>query len=252
MQKSSCDRDLKGGLFFLGFFLALGLVVSAYLLTQTMKDIRSAGQTIRVKGYSETRVTSDRASWEGRFVVRGTDLPSSYKALSSARGQVLDWMKGQGVSEEDLMFSPASTVVRYVRDRQGYETSEIESYFLEQTVTLRSGNIPLVARIARDSSSLISLGVEFISYPPSYFFSRLEDLKLELLGKATSNALDRARQLAGNSGSAVGNLRSGSQGVFQITPVDSTEVADYGRYDTSTVDKLVRAVVTMEYAITRP
>jgi hypothetical protein len=59
----------------------------------------------------------------------------------------------------------------------------------------------------------------------------------------------RAEELAKNSGSEVGTLKYASQGVFQITPVHSTDVSDYGIYDTSTIEKSIKAVVTIEYSI---
>ena len=55
--------------------------------------------------------------------------------------------------------------------------------------------------------------------------------------------------LASNSGSSVGGLRNAKQGVFQITPLFSTEVSDSGTSDTSTIDKMVKAVVTVQFAI---
>jgi hypothetical protein len=59
----------------------------------------------------------------------------------------------------------------------------------------------------------------------------------------------RAEELAKNSGSEVGKLKYASQGVFQITPVNSTDVSDYGIYDTTTIEKSIKAVVTIEYSI---
>jgi uncharacterized protein len=76
-------------------------------------------------------------------------------------------------------------------------------------------------------------------------------VKVRLIGAATKDSLLRAEQFAANSGVTVGPLRSASQGVFQITAPNSTETADYGSYDTSTVEKLVKAVVTVEYAVSR-
>ena len=64
-------------------------------------------------------------------------------------------------------------------------------------------------------------------------------------------AQQRAEQFASGSGVTVGALRSASQGVFQITRPNSTETADYGSYDTGTVEKVVKAVVTVEYAVAR-
>jgi hypothetical protein len=38
-------------------------------------------------------------------------------------------------------------------------------------------------------------------------------------------------------------------GVFQITAVNSTEISDYGSYDTSSIDKKVTAIVRASYTI---
>lgn len=74
-------------------------------------------------------------------------------------------------------------------------------------------------------------------------------MKIQLLGEATKNARMRAEGLARNSGSEIGTLKYASQGLFQITPVNPTDVSDYGIYDTTTIEKSVKAVVTIEYSI---
>jgi hypothetical protein len=53
------------------------------------------------------------------------------------------------------------------------------------------------------------------------------------------------------SGGKVGGLSSASQGVFQITAVNSTDTSDYGVYDTSTIEKSVKCVVTVEFKIAK-
>ena len=56
-----------------------------------------------------------------------------------------------------------------------------------------------------------------------------------------------AERLAKSSGNRVANLISASQGIFQINQPNSTETASGGMYDTSTIEKKVRAVVTIRY-----
>jgi hypothetical protein len=107
----------------------------------------------------------------------------------------------------------------------------------------------LVEKVSKDSSDLIRDGIEFRSYSPVYTFSTIEKIKLELLASATQNAYERARTLAENSGGKAGKLVSASQGVFQITPLNSTDVSDEGEYNTSTIDKMVKAVVTLEFNV---
>lgn len=106
-----------------------------------------------------------------------------------------------------------------------------------------------ITAVAREATELINQGVHFSSYPPQYFYTRLSDLKVEMLGSATKDARERAEQLAVNSKSKVGKLRSASMGVFQITAANSTVVSDYGVYDTTTPEKDVKAVVTVSYSI---
>ena len=55
--------------------------------------------------------------------------------------------------------------------------------------------------------------------------------------------------LVGATGGHLGKLRSVDVGVFQVTSPNSTEVTDYGVYDTSTVDKDVTAVVNVSFAL---
>lgn len=87
--------------------------------------------------------------------------------------------------------------------------------------------------------------------PPQFTFYNLESLKLELLGKASANARERADMMTSKAGSHVGAIKNASQGVFQIVPVGSTETSDSGSYDTTTIDKVVKAVVTIDFAVER-
>ncbi len=66
---------------------------------------------------------------------------------------------------------------------------------------------------------------------------------------ATEDGYRRALALAEGSKGKVGALISAQQGVFQITEQHSTDTSGYGEYDTSTIEKTAKAVVTLEYAI---
>ena len=47
----------------------------------------------------------------------------------------------------------------------------------------------------------------------------------------------------------VGKIESVKMGVFQITPVDSTDVSDMGINDTSTIEKKITAVANVVFQI---
>ena len=92
-------------------------------------------------------------------------------------------------------------------------------------------------------------GIELISRDPEYLYTRLPELKLEMLAEATQNAKKRAEQMTVATGNKIGFMRSAKMGVFQITPISSVDVSDWGENDTSSLEKKVMAVVKVDFSI---
>jgi len=237
------------GLFWLGNSLAIGLIISTVLAARTVERVKLANQTITVKGCAERLIDSDIISWSASFSAQAPQMAEAYIDLKKDLSIVLDYLRKEGVPEESITVSSISTSTLYARDEKGNRTDTITGYRLGQSVYIRSGDLDRIARISRVCTDLIEKGVEIESSTPDYFCTKVDELKLEMLGEAARDARRRAEQLAKDSGSKVGALRSASQGVFQITPAYSTEVSDYGVYDTSSRRKKIRAVVTVDYSI---
>ena len=242
-------RGSGHGLTLLGLMLAAGMVASTLIASRSIERIKCANQTIRVKGSSEKKIVSDRAVWNARFAARAPGLTAAYEKIRMDLEAVLTYLERNGVPRGSVGVSSVSTTIQHKPNEKGNPTNVIEGYVLEQSIQVKSGDIPLVARLARDSTGLISDGIEFSSSPPDYYYTKLHELKISMLGEATKDAKARAAQLASNSGCAVGALRSASQGVFQITAEYSTDVSDYGVYDTGSINKCVKALVTAEFSI---
>ncbi len=239
----------KTGFLLLGLSLSLGLVISTLIISGTLKKIRLSDQKISVKGYAEKVIKSDLGVWEGEFSTSAPDLKSAYAKLETDLEKVLQFFRSKGVKRSQVEISSVTTQRQYKMNEQGYATNILEGFVLSQSVTISSNDIELISELSTESTSLIREGIEFNSYSPKYFYTKINDLKIEMLGEASKDARLRAEQLAGNSGGEVGGLLSASQGVFQITPVNSTEVSDYGMYDLSSIEKTIKAVVTIEYSI---
>lgn len=114
---------------------------------------------------------------------------------------------------------------------------------------MSSTHVALVKAVATDITDLIKDGVDITSYAPDFYITDLKDTKLKLIAEATQDGHRRATALAEHSGGRVGSLISAQQGVFQITERNSTDVSGYGEYDTSTIEKTAKAIVTLEYAV---
>jgi len=239
------------GFLLLGLCLAIGLVTAAAIVSSSLERIKLAGDKITVKGYAEEKVVSDAGTWRATVTVRAPDLQSGYRRLEADTERVMA-MLGKVVGDSAAVSTaPINARPQYEIGPGGMQTGRIVGYELDRNFELSSGDVALIGKVAAQASSLISEGVNINSWPPQYFYNDLNAVKVRLIGAATRDAQQRAEQFASGSGVTVGALRSASQGVFQITRPNSTETADYGSYDTGTVEKVVKAVVTVEYAVAR-
>ncbi|HOX07189.1 MAG TPA: SIMPL domain-containing protein [Planctomycetota bacterium] len=236
-------------MFLLGATLALGFALSAYMVAGALVRMRQA-DTIRVKGTAQTNVTSDLAEWGGNFTVRSPELKAGYETLEKHREAVRQFL-AKRLRPEEFSFFAVDISQERKKDENGNDTGVIENYVLKQGFGVSSANVGLIKELSRSITDLIRDGIEISSGRPEYTYSGIEKLKLDLLGQATRNAHERARLLADNGGGRVGSLASASQGIFQITSANSTDVSDSGTYDTSTIEKTVRAVVTLEFHVSK-
>ncbi|MBM3971043.1 MAG: SIMPL domain-containing protein [Planctomycetes bacterium] len=235
-------------MFLLGATLALGFTYSAHLMSSAIVSFKHQN-TIKVKGMADKVIMSDSANWTATWTVRSTTLKEGYAELEKQRGIVKKFLSDAKIPDDECTYSALTTQTVFKQDERGHTTNDVFGYMLSQWVVVKSKDVRLIGTVSKSITELIQEGIEIQSHLPQFIFSGLEALKLELLGSATKNAYERATALAENSRGKVGALNSASQGVFQITPVDSTDVSDGGEYDTSTIEKKVKAVVTLEFHI---
>jgi hypothetical protein len=246
MSSESTPRvRLVSAAFVLGISLIFCTIVAGNVVMQT----KASDKAIRVKGYAEKRITSDFAIWHGQLTTRAAQLPLAYQQIERDMAKVTAWLKVKGAPAERYSLSSVAIESHLKRDGSGRETSEIESYTLRQSVTVQMPDVAMAESISKEISALIKDGVEFESSNPDYYYTGLEGLKIEMLGEATKDAVRRAGTIIASTGAKLGRLRSAQQGVFQITPVFSTEVSGYGELDSSSIEKTIKAIVDAEFSV---
>lgn len=234
----------------LGVCIAAATIIASVILSQgALKLMKFTHEVISVTGSAQKEIRSDYVDWTGEFTRREPDLSTAYKNLKEDLATVKEYLKTKGVKEEEMTISPIATETIYKKNEKGNDTNDIEGYRLKQSVAIRSNDVDRITAVSRESTELIDKGVQFESYPPQFFYTKLDELKVEMLAKATENAKDRAQNMAKATGNRIGFMRSARMGVFQITPVNSTEVSDWGVNDTTAIDKKVTAVVTVSFSI---
>ncbi len=245
------DSNKKSNLIIVASILALGLILSSFIVSNSMVKLKTAGNTITVTGSAKQQIKSDLAVWNGSFAAQSPELNSAFSQIKTDQAKVKEYLKAQGINEKDMVFSSINTEVRYVTLPNGQSTTQVDGYRLYQQVEIRSKDVDMITQLSRQTTDLINQGVEFQSNPPQYFYTKIAEMKVKMLSLATKDAMVRAEQIASNAGSRVGDLRSARMGVFQITPLYSNEVSDYGVNDTSSLDKEITAVMNCEFEVKR-
>ena len=237
------------GLFLLGAALAFGVLGASERLGSALRTMRQ-DNSIRVKGVAEMDLTSDRGTWNGKVRARAATLPDAYASLERSMDALRSFVVSSGIANDLITVASVEIGREMKRDSKGNPTNEVDTFVLTQTLGFTSTNVQVVRGIANDATALIKQGVEVESGDPVFKVSTLEDAKMRLLEQATANALERAKTLARGSGNSIGKLASASQGVFHILARGSTSSSEWGgEYDTSTIDKTARVVVTLDYSV---
>jgi len=232
-----------------GVALGVGLVLAALIFGWFYSSARKGDDAITVTGSAKRRITSDLVVWSAGVSAQAPQLAESYRQLADSIPRIKQYLQGKGIPEDQMTVSAITTMTLKRRDSDGNETAEITGYSLTQQIEVRSNDVQKIAQVAREATELINQGILIESTPPKYYYTKIGDLKVEMLGEAAKDAKERAERIASSTGNSIGAVRSARMGVLQITAADSTDVSDYGVYDTSTIEKDMTAVVNVSFAV---
>ncbi|MBC7334387.1 MAG: SIMPL domain-containing protein, partial [Actinobacteria bacterium] len=130
-----------------------------------------------------------------------------------------------------------------------YDPYAPREYILRQNVEIKSSDVEKITSIAKNTQKIIDQGVIFSTNSLEYYYSKLPELRISLLSEAVKDAKLRAEQIAKGSGREIRSIKSATSGVVQVLPVYSTEISDYGAYDTSTIEKEVMVTVSVVFTL---
>lgn len=226
--------------------LALGLILGGFFPGYYYYQAKLNFNTVSVKGLAEKDVVSDLAVWDLKFVTTGNDLAKTQQEMSRQSDLVLQFLQEKGFSSDEIDSGRLETTDLMANPWRGND--EISSRFiLAKTITVRSNKVELVAQSLAQTGELIAQGVVFDSqnsgYPVSYIFTKLNEIKPQMLEEATKNAHQAALEFAKSSKSKVGKIHQANQGVFSILPRDDTA----NSIASQQINKKVRVVSTVEY-----
>lgn len=222
--------------------LAFGIASAGWLVSQGLVHLRGGERSVSVRGLSERDVKADLAIWPIQYTVTDNDLSAAQTALEDQGKKVETFLKTQGLPDAEVKVQKVEVTDLLA---QQYRPDNIQNgrYILTKTYLVRTNNVDLVDAMFRDVGALIAQGVILAQGSgPSYIFTKLNDVKPDMIAQATKSAREAAQKFAEDSGAKVGDIKNANQGLFQIMARD-----DDNAMESSVIDKRVRVVTGVEY-----
>ena len=222
--------------------IAVALALGLFAVADGIRD-RGGGDTISVTGSARRSISSDYVIWSASISVQRETTGDAAAQLERWLERTLAALRASGIQDDELTVRAISTESLFGQN------GEITGYNLTRSLQVRSARLDAVVAAIEDSSRLLAAGVPLSAGQPQYVYTKLAELRPALSAEATEDAIRRAEAIVEITGDELGGLRDVSVAPFQVTAPGSTDVSDYGIYDTSTREKEVTAVVNVTFAV---
>ncbi|MEM7763730.1 MAG: SIMPL domain-containing protein [Pseudomonadota bacterium] len=220
--------------------VAIGLIGLGALLRTAALDYKATERSVRVKGLSEREYPADIVIWPIQFTVADNDLGLLYESINRNTGAIRRFLNARGIEDAEIT-TPAPAITDKSAQQYGGGPRAQFRFSAIQTVTVYSENIDTVRAAMNGLSALGEQGIvlsgDNYMAQTEYLFTRLNDVKPDMIEEATRKAREVAEKFASDSDSQLGKIRKASQGQFSISPRDKNNPHI----------KRVRVVSTVEY-----
>lgn len=225
--------------------VAFALIISTCACVNMLKK-----DEIAVTGSAFKIVKSDTASLTIYIKSYNASKSAAYATVQKQLPVVKNYFKQNGIKENEINVLTADTYETYKSNpNTGYTTNIVEGYNFSQEIVIKSNDVDKIKDLSISAQELLDKGINISVNSPQYSYSKLGEIKIELLKAASEDAKQRAKGMLSATNNSVGKISSVKMGVFQITPPESNDVSDSGMNDTSSIEKKITAVANVVFKI---
>ena len=237
--------------------VAIAMVAATFIASSTWERVRvrPESRSIEITGSAKKRIVSDLIEWSATIEATAPDRTAAYRQLHAHAAKAQEFLGGRGVVEKEISVSAAGIEAIYETEYVGTGEDRIarqalQGYLARQSVTVRSTDVALIERMSREITDLLEQGITITSSAPLYYYTKLGEMKIEMLAEASRDARVRAENMVNSAGGAqLGALRTADMGVININPANQTQGSWDGNNDTTSLEKDIITIVHAVYAL---
>ena len=240
VEEDQMQENNKAGAAYLGVFIFLGLAILGYFIANAAIEYKLYERSVTVKGLSEREYKADIVIWPIQFTVANNSLAKLYNSIDEQALQIRGFLEKNGIASGEITVSSPAITDKSAQQYGNNAKAEFR-YMAFQTVTVYSENIDAARKVMSSLSQLGKQGIVFTGgdyqSQTEYLFTRLNEVKPEMIEEATTKAREVALKFATDSQSTLGKIKRATQGQFSISARDKNNPHI----------KRVRVVSTVEY-----
>ena len=237
-QFASAFRNRNAVTIAVALIAALGLVISGFLIGDGLRRARLADRSVTVRGLAERDVTADLATWTIAFSEQGSDLGPVQAALDEKSRTVRNFFRRLGFADKDVSLAGTGVSQFYDSNRGA------NSVTVRQRLQLRTNDVARARAAFARQFELVRGGVALEEGTSMvYSFTRLNEVKPDMIAAATRDARAGAERFARDSDTEVGGIKQATQGYFSVGARDGEE----GSSGSDSPNQKVRVVTTIDF-----
>lgn len=223
------------------YFIGICLVIASIVISLGFSSINPKEASVSVRGLAQREVNADLAVWQLSFGLGDNNLENLQKSIKEKSEIVSLYLKDKGLNERDFsVLSPSIT--NNLLDPYINQEKMQYIYIAKLNFLIRTDKISAVKKANEGLLELVDKGIAIkqdYENKINYEFTKLNDIKPEMIALATKNARKAAEQFAKDSNSNLGKIKHATQGLFSI------ENAATGLEER----KIVRVVTQIQYLL---
>lgn len=200
---------------------AFAIIVFGGILHNGFLQFVNRDRIVSVRGLAETEAPADKVFWSVSFSEIGDDISKLSQSIVQKDSLILKFFTDHGIAREELTVN-APEIIDVFANPYMEKRQKDSRYTMTSTISLASSNIDAVRKLRSEIAEVASKGIALNVGYALYEFTKLNEIKPQMIEEATRNARAAAEKFAKDSQSKLGKIKLASQGLFSIDSRDES------------------------------
>ncbi len=232
--------------------LSISIIIAALILGGFFYQAVNKENTIKVVGIARRAFEADTLKWsvDLETEVGPEGLHNGYMIMKAKLLNFKKEIESRGITAEQFNIQPIQMTKEFdYIYRDGNSQRVFRGYRLSQYIFLITKNIDQVEKLVLNPLELYDKNIILENSNLQYYYSEIDNLKKEIIAKATVNARERAERMLEETDLKPNKVLSMNSGIFQITEPYSTDTSSMGIYNTSSRNKEISVTAHVTFSL---